>query len=263
MEANISVDNNTDEVSNSGDDFCNDQNLGTDHIFEAPECEGFDVWKDIQEILSTRHQQPMPKDNDKELKFNNEIDIEDPILTTGDLARELAIFFDVYKVTKEAESHLMSILKRTPLENLPLKNVRDYNRHAADVLEYDICPKGCCIYTGKLKDLNNCPKCNFSRFTEAATTQTARKKLYYRPILPLVVTLLEQPGFINSLNYTHTDSKDYDDALTSDCCQKHLREMQDKFEHDGNGKTMINLLYSFFYDGMQVTALQVFYVKIS
>lgn len=94
-----------------------------------------------------------------------------------------------------------------------------------------------------------------------STYRTAIQTLFYRPILSLIIDLIQTSGFIASLRYNFVKSEDpncrFADLRDGVHAQEHERAMHTRYEayqagHKDQKLIEISLLLSMFYDGAQV-----------
>ena len=159
-------------------------------------------------------------------------------------------------------------------------NLKSFNSEPPRCVGFDQCQHDCYVYAGSSNSNNfNCPTCKTARFqpcsrsfckgqgTESCdhllTDGVALKKLWYRPILLLIMDLLSTQHFLTALNYDrkqiHGDSLYYSDFMDGAVPTQQLKEMQLNFKTHMEKKTTssqttksVILLFSEFYDGVQL-----------
>ena len=124
-------------------------------------------------------------------------------------------------------------------------------------MKIDVCPRGCMAFVGyEVSDLARCRECEAARFTKCSYVSCRYKtyddcihvdferrvpirNLFYRPLLPLIVELLQTKYFkdycSHALAFVHQnpwhagDDYVYNDILSGKECQKQVLEMHDVF----------------------------------
>lgn len=156
-------------------------------------------------------------------------------------------------------------------------------------LMFDICRNGCCVFAGPLKDSLNCPNCSADRYRSCpqchalssepckrsvrsvqetnipiCSKRVAHSVTYYRPLIPLLMTLAETQEFIFGINYTNDDLNFKvpiigDKLNTRTTWSKHKQQMQQNFSNfcsknnfEKENITEVSLYLSLIYDGIQL-----------
>lgn len=150
-----------------------------------------------------------------------------------------------------------------------------YRAPSIRLLTVSICPRGCCAYFASHSDLTRCPVCHGERFThcthrncsglnyDACKTHSLSgrvplKTMHYRPLLGLVIELLETQGFLSCLAWTNKRSRSgfVSDLMDGINPKKHLQAMHENYVRkctvSGDHLVEVNLILSLFYDGAQV-----------
>jgi len=157
--------------------------------------------------------------------------------------------------------------------------LRDYTSHVTRWIKFDSCIDDCNVFVGHLGDQFYCPKndCHKPRFRPCSNSHcktkgtatckhllingTAYKTVYYRPLVPLLLDLVETKFFVTALNYQNDcivadDDLFYKDLSDGTVPPLHLKEMQANFENwkskdpINRAKVIaVNILISEFYDG--------------
>jgi len=152
------------------------------------------------------------------------------------------------------------------VENNITVKLEDYSIEDFRNLHFDICPNYCMTYVGDFSELFKCPKCEINRYTKCKRCNKTDdckhrflrnpiRRVWYRPLILLVHDLLETENFLKAINYEcESDTKYYrSDIRTGSNYKKHYAEMCTKFDDkNDNSLTMVNLLISEFYDGIQL-----------
>jgi len=169
----------------------------------------------------------------------------------------------------------------TPSVNVDLKR---FSTERPRCVGFDQCVNDCYVYAGNENyEKFCCPECGANRFQPCSRstcvghgTSTcahllegdgiSQKKLWYRPILLLIMDLLKTPYFLTALNYKRKrlvgDNEFYSDFLDGELPQRHLNEMRERFELYSDSKRSssadessiksVTILFSEFYDGAQL-----------
>lgn len=250
---------------------------------ESEEEEAFNYWRDYisaNDFAMLNKPKVLPPDNDIQLPGNN-----DPTKTIGSFMRALSEFLKVHAVTKVLEAQLMTLLKDFfPI--LPVCFTKGgnykptfhlYDTEEQEFTTFDVCANDCITYTGLQSQHMICSKCNVPRYkpcTKAACVnakvdkcihkdRTSMKQIFYRPITPLIVHLLKQPGFLDALNYHYQKpslDEEYSlmDIQDGTVCSTDLMEMRLNFIAEMNNRPdagdykPVNILLSTFQDGIKV-----------
>ena len=163
-------------------------------------------------------------------------------------------------------------------------DLKRFNTERPRCFGFDQCVNDCYVYVGtENAEKFSCPECGVRRFQpcsrsacEGLGTSTcshllscdgvSQKKLWYRPILMLIMDLVKTPHFLTALNYQRKqlvgDEDLYSDFLDGELPQRHLKEMREKFKtysfskstSSAYGSTIksVIILFSEFYDGGQL-----------
>jgi hypothetical protein len=231
--------------------------------------------------------------NSERKKFKVPFDHNHPVsnggnLTVGEFANQMQLGFSELKVTNAQELFFFKLINAAfPASNLPVKRdshnnivksrLSSYVYPSNRMLKFDSCRNGCVVFTLELSELIRCPKCNKQRFYNCkhkscrhksydecphgvnSIYKTAKKLLFYRPILQTLKELLKKPGFLLALNYKFIKSIDsnYEDVQDGANYKKHENEMNRIFnirnEKEKEKKLIkVNVLISQFYDGVQI-----------
>lgn len=148
-----------------------------------------------------------------------------------------------------------------------------------------VCPRGCMAFVGHTEcELLRCRKCEHPRFNHCTypsckhkeydlcshrlESKTAKKFLFYRPILPLLMELVQTKYFVeysaNALKFVQAnpwnagDTYIYSDVLSGAEAQKHVLVMHERFLEfektlggDQQAKE-VSLLAAEYYDGVKM-----------
>jgi hypothetical protein len=140
------------------------------------------------------------------------------------------------------------------------------------VFEFHICFNGCTVYEGDQANATNCAICNEPRFfpctrchskpncSHSINTRMPRKVLRYKAITPVIVKLIQQPGFFTVFNHYNEDRIKGQTRDNPDCKNyvHAMKFMKKKFKNkypDNNRRkniTFVPLCFSISYDGAQV-----------
>jgi hypothetical protein len=209
--------------------------------------------------------------------------------TKEKFAQALNTFSILHHVKPSAMSSLLGLLnEHVPEVNWPIHLVEEsgnvindiskYCEEDSKMLEFHVCPdKGCCVFVGDYATLNFCPFCKADRFRKCThpscktksvdecqherSKKVAYKTLFYRPLISLILELLHTDGFISAINYNFlnkTNTHKYVDVSDGATYKKNLTEMISNYNKlfsnipEKERPIMINLLFSQFYDGMQI-----------
>ena len=149
------------------------------------------------------------------------------------------------------------------------------------ILEFHVC--GACnkeVYVGEKQLSIKCSICNSNRFTNCSHIMCRHKNydecphsyknripkavVYYKPLIPLILSLLEMPEFLNSFKFQYTKpfstNADYEimDVLDGKVAKHHLQLMENANTYLKNANpdySFLNLLLGEFFDGTQVYKL--------
>jgi hypothetical protein len=217
----------------------------------------------IDEILNAIIIYKKPRDFDTPL-FKDSMN---SLHSKGDFANGIESILVNHKCTKLMENDLLKFLynKLNSHCNIPIKissnlncssDINKYSKKVQRILEFDSCPMGCCIFVGKYAQNIHCPnpKCSADRYRSLGGTSI--KKVYYRPIKPLIYQLMHTTGFLLALNYDYikTSENEFRDIMCGTEPQKQLMEMSEQFKKKklSNKVIPVNLIFGLFYDGVQV-----------
>jgi hypothetical protein len=152
------------------------------------------------------------------------------------------------------------------------------------VMIFDICELGCTVYFGSTRFNQLCTICNTSRYYSCRTCSfkstccdhktEPRLQLQYRCIIPILVGLCMQKGFIDSLHYNHYEYRNGDeekyitDMSNAQVYREAMNQLNDSFRvaveqrksfNNDNSTFVVNertvfvpILLSIFYDGVQL-----------
>jgi len=152
------------------------------------------------------------------------------------------------------------------------------------VMIFDICELGCTVYFGIIRNNKSCTICNTSRYYSCRTCSfkstccdhktEPRLQLQYRCIIPILVGLCMQKGFIDSLHYNHYEYRNGDeekyitDMSNAQVYREAMNQLNDSFRvaveqrksfNNDNSTFVVNertvfvpILLSIFYDGVQL-----------
>jgi hypothetical protein len=206
--------------------------------------------------------------------------------TKGEFARSYSEMCSTLRLDTSAQSTILEFMYNfNPNQSLPIKisengnfisTVKNYVPPSNRLLEFETCIGGCVVYSDKrYQHLRRCPCCNLERYNECTLASCKKLKyddcphsdigreaktyLYYRPIIPLLITLLDKPDFILALNYKFVKQFDnnYEDVQDGKHYKDNYAEM-DEVYYDFCKKnslqewTKINILLSQFYDGVKI-----------
>lgn len=195
---------------------------------------GFNIVKDTEEIVNNLCSFETPKDFDQQL-FPT---IKECNIDVGTFANTVHSFAGRHKISKEGVNELLMMFENVftiphIASNIPLdRNLRKDKFHFSSKINeyvvdskthsftYHICRSGCIVFVGEYSEALSCPTCKKDRFytcnpcmkanrnvcTHNIESRTPFAFLQYRPIIPLFVFLIKQPGFLFSLNYVNRDS---------------------------------------------------------
>jgi hypothetical protein len=126
------------------------------------------------------------------------------------------------------------------------------------------------VFVEDLIDDNSCPHCNEERYINNDNEKhtTAKCRINYKPIIPLLCLLISQPGFLLALNYKYQYGDNlqrnkfkFTDLSDGENYKKNLNEMKENFEakygDDNNDIINVMILLSMFYDGAQFSTFTV------
>jgi hypothetical protein len=241
----------------------------------------FDLMHSILSSITENQQQPKKKPVDS----NTFLSISETS-TKEDFSKALQRFSMLNNVNARGINNLLSVLKEhVPEVDWPLHTVENSGEIVSDIskycdedksmLEFHICPKlGCCAFVGDFKMNIVCQKCGAERFRKCShvgcrgksyeechhlfSRKISNKSLFYRPIISLIVKLLETEGFLEAMNFSFlnkTDSYKYMDCKHGSTYRKNYEEMTRNYEKEfagifENRPIMINLLFGQFFDGI-------------
>jgi hypothetical protein len=229
-------------------------------------------------------------------------------ITKKDNAKSIRSFTAENNMSVEAELKLLIFLKKTyPTSKLPLRQIKpnafvsDMDSYLADenlkhgILEFDICPnKGCTVFVGDASYQQKCYVCNSPRYSQCKECTRSKtfmwelnnvdsdcshpgrvplKRITYRSILELFVSLVVYPTFIELINFKYvsynngnnqSDKPFICDIGDSIAYKEGMEEMVTSFRNHIVKKSIIDgvlidesvihvpLLLSIFYDGVQL-----------
>ena len=153
-----------------------------------------------------------------------------------------------------------------------------YDPYEDRTIFIDICQNNCVAFVGNYRSLNRCPTCSGERYHKCTREKCrykkyddcdcdyngyrrGKKRLAYRSIIQLFIRLLEFEFFVQLCNtiIAVPEENDADDIKHGFTYKKNLGEMKKNFQkwseanpEDAKTRTSVNLLLSFFYDGIKV-----------
>jgi hypothetical protein len=187
----------------------------------------------------------------------------------------LSNIFSRYGVVRQAQNEILALYKQSIPQHISLPDKESFEEICSsfgvdDVLIFDCCVGGCCVYAGSENDVKYfCGECSHPRYKPCTVCKstdscshwqqrTPFASLHYRPIIPLLTRLVCFDEFIKAMEYVDGDSVDHDryhwDVKSSVVATQHLEQMTISFQqkHYPPEVTMVNILFSHFYDGCQV-----------
>jgi len=242
-------------------------------------------------------------DAEPKIPIDDSDDLQFPILvpkkiTKGQFARALANWFIVSAVPISNQLDLLIILEKhlsgvkLPIKKIKTNNykstINNYNIDVSRTLKFDICSRnGCMAFVGEKSKLKECEKCHQKRYrpctkckfvflnstndcNHGISIRKPYKTVFYRPILPLIINLINTDMFLKFINYEAETLAGYDkysDVQQGSNFKKNYREMEKIYNNFCTDRskqfnqsineikkeiTMVNILISQFYDGMQV-----------
>lgn len=267
-----------DDVSSCGDAT----SANHDH-FPCEEVNTFAMYDRIMDwIIATKKEQIAlePDDVDDKICLDGSSQ-----MTKREFSEGLGSIFQARNIALVAQKEILQFCQLTfPNAAIPLhvskkKNIvvdiELYNKPSIRMLTVSICPAGCCAFFANLSKATRCPRCNAERFTQCVhpnckglsydgctvhrlSGRTPRKVMHYRPLLGLVIELLETSGFLDCLDWSfNKPGGDFiSDLMESANPKKHLAAMHMNYlrrcEIDRSRYVEVNLILSLFYDGAQV-----------
>jgi hypothetical protein len=218
--------------------------------------------------------------DDDQMPFSNQC-----LSTKGEFAREFSAMCSILLLNSSAQETILAFMKKfNPYQSLPIKTsntgkvistVKQYVAPSNRCLKFDSCEEGCVVFTKQNQNLRRCPNCNLERYNKCILVscksrpyddcphsdigREAKKYLYYRPIIPLLITLLEKPDFILALNYKLVKQieSNYEDVQDGQHYKENYSEMDTIYEefcrkNPSQQWIKINILLSQFYDGVKI-----------
>lgn len=274
------------ELSSCGDDVPSPTNH---HHYPCEEANTFAMYDRIMDwIIATKKEQLALSPDDADNKLSQ--DGSSP-LTKREFSEGICNIFQASNTSVEAQKQILQFIQRTfPAAAIPLhvskrKNiivdVEQYNKPSIRMLTVSICPAGCCAFFANLSKETRCPRCNAERFTQCThpsckglsydgcilhqlSGRTPRKVMHYRPLLGLVIELLETSGFLDCLSWSFNKpaGECISDLMEAANPKKHLAAMHANYlrrcENDRSGYVEVSLILSLFYDGAQVIKLYMY-----
>jgi hypothetical protein len=207
--------------------------------------------------------------------------------TKGEFARAFSELSSKIRLNISAQKDVLEFIQQfNPYQSLPIKissagnvisMIQNYVPPSNRLLQFDTCEDGCVVFSNnkRTQDLRRCPKCNLERYNQCIlgsckgvpydncphsdVGREAKKILYYRPLIPLLIKLLSKPEFILALNYKFVKQSDnnYEDVQDGHHYKENYAEMDTIYEefclkNPFQEWTKINILISQFYDGVKV-----------
>lgn len=272
-------------------------------------------YKDLTKRISAlvnNHVNDYEKEVEKQKgEFTHRDEFDDPVFTLSDstkcgtsvrqLAEKVRAFTAKHKLGVEAEADFFRICQDIVPQNSKLPIIVGAKSHKIiskidkvlntestnGLIELDMCKNGCCVFVNDLVNAQFCPTCNEGRYYACkqcssdlllcSHTRAVQKKLVYKCIIPMLVSLISNEGFLDSLNYRVYPYKNGDSAsYISDISHgsAYLEAMQSmtndfnkfkrtnqKFPINNDSRKQVSidetwqhvkLCFSTFYDGIQL-----------
>ena len=263
--------------------------------------ESFNLWKDYSVPIAKY----MKSNMDGIQNINDNIPLYPGSKNTmKQCAVNLRNIASKHKLSVDAELDMLVFLKELlpNTANLPLHQTKN-GMYKSDmdtclsqenimrgVIDFDICPNGCTVFVGDESLKQECSSCTENRYTTCKqctrlnngnfiindvcqhNSRIALKQITYRCILPIIISLIVNPTFIQLINFKHYNylngdvvSNDYIcDVGDSVAYKEAMNEMMAYFDQSKVEKSTINgvvidsstihvpLLFSIFYDGVQL-----------
>ena len=155
-------------------------------------------------------------------------------ITVGSFAENMLEFISSTNLGEDNVTKLLKIIQdHFPFSNIPLKQTSfgnwkstlcDYEKINIAILEVDVCPNNCMVFTGQYLNDWYCKNCNAKRFTNCKycsksfnsyqyecphNTRIPFKKLKYRSIKSIICNLIRYDFFRFLINYTYYDMNKY------------------------------------------------------
>lgn len=201
----------------------------------------------------------------------------DPRQTTGQWARGILQFVSDIDVTP-TDLVLEKYLKTLPrYEELPIKPIAGKSLRAMFTahsgfhsnklfMEIQVCKRGCYVFgeAGKNKATEQCPVCSSKtskRLTKSKNSKTPTATIHYRPLIPLLETLLHHDVFVKAVQHGSISAVKkgviFDLLNGGKEIHKQRYEMKAQFDdwcvsNPGQQFEEISLVLGSFWDGLQV-----------
>jgi hypothetical protein len=238
------------------------------------------ILQQIENIQMTlqRYQSP---DDDK-IQFTDQSNA-----TKGEFARAFSLMCSTLRLNNTEQITLLEFMQKfNPYQALPIRTsnfgntistVQNYVPPSNRLLKFDACVAGCVVFVDKrYEHLRRCPTCNLKRYNKCILAscksipydecphsdigREATSFVYYRPIIPLLIKLLEKPDFIVALNYKFIkqNENNYEDVQDGQHYKDNYSEMDTIFSNfcrndtSKNKWTKVNILICQFYDGVKL-----------
>jgi hypothetical protein len=141
-------------------------------------------------------------------------------------------------------------IKKTKANNYK-STISNYNIDVSRTLKFDICSRnGCMAFVGEKSKLKECEKCHQKRYRPCTKCQFVflnsanecnhgisfrkpYKTVFYRPILPLIINLINTDLFLKFLNYEMeflAGHVEYSDVQQGSNFKKNYSQMKDKYD---------------------------------
>ena len=185
---------------------------------------------------------------------------------------------DQTKLIKLLYKHLenVDLPVKISMKNNIVSTIKKYAVDDLRQLKFDVCPSdGCIAFIGDSADFHQCSICFADRYRPCVKckrkddfygnilncqhkNRIAYKSVYYRPIVQLIISLINSDLFLMFLNYNLEKLYDYDyfDVQHVPTFQKNMAEMEKKYQQfcdtnnfEYNSITMVRICLSQNYDG--------------
>lgn len=245
---NVLVNDATAEALPSPDEFRENK------LILAQMLEGFDIVAKSMERLKAIEDDVLPEDMDEPL-------YDGAPFKKGEFAQAVAQFLALNNLGPQAEHQLLvGILFKyfgPARVNLPLRltasktvraSTQDYIPFRDRDLFAPVCPRSCCVLVGPFMARDTCPVCQSECYTHCKNPgcrlkpyntcacplegRTPKKRIHYKPIIPLLVMLVKMPAFRAAISYRYVrpDKSRIYDIMQGREARKQRKEMQSQFE---------------------------------
>jgi hypothetical protein len=260
----------------------------------------FNILLDIKrKLLNHDHRN---KQRNSDYNYENEQLFLGSKYTFNSLDDEITEFCSINNLTRNAESELWkTILKFLPSNTILDEAFRRRVAHGSDekymdyVFLFHVCPElNCCVFIGNEALSFLCGKCGAARYTKCkrcseigqcthVNERIPRKRLIYNCLIPIILQLITQEGFLDALNYgfyrysnRKFNTSESNNEWNFICDIKHsiayseaMQQIRSQYEQMKTASVISNnivvdeetilvpLLFSVFYDGVQVFSTQV------